>query len=150
MNNERISSLFFLLLSLFFLVASFGMPIGKPSAPGAGFLPLFLAVIMVLVSGGIAWKAFIRPQTTSSEALEKGEVIRIVLLVVGFALYCALLSVVGFYVLSLLYLIYFMKLFSVPKWWTILLVAIITTVCSYFLFELFLQIPFPKGIWWPY
>ncbi len=61
----------------------------------------------------------------------------------------ALLTPVGFPVLTLIFLIVFMKILGVPRWRTILIVAVGTTICSMLIFETWLAVPFPKGLWWP-
>ena len=148
MISDRISSLFFICISVIFLVGALCMPIGQPNEPGPGFMPLFLGVIMVLISGGLLLQGFFRPEPTSSELMNRGSIIRIALSVVGLVLYCVLLPFVGFFFVTFLFEIAYMKLFGVTKWRTILMVAITATLGAFLLFDTLLQIPFPKGSWW--
>jgi hypothetical protein len=150
MIRDRVSSLLFLSLSIIFLAASLHMPFGQFSEPGPGFMPLFLGIIMVLISGGLSLKALIRPEREApSELLEKGSIVRCALLVIGLVFYCVLLPWVGFLVLTFLFEIVLLKLFGVRKWRTILAVATAVTLGSILIFETWLQVPFPKGTWWP-
>lgn len=125
------------------------MPLGQPKEPGPGFMPFLLGLIMVLISGGLSLKALIRPEGATSELIEKGSILRVALLVVGLVIYCILLPWVGFFVLTFLFEIVFLKLFGVPKWRTILVVAIAVTLGAILIFETWLHVPFPKGVWWP-
>jgi hypothetical protein len=147
--NERVSSIFFLAVSLAFLGAVLTMPFGQPREPGPGFMPLLLSLLMVSISGGLTVTAFLRPARPAGEPLEKGTVRRITLLVVGLALYCILLPVVGFLILTVIFEAIFLKVLGVPRWRTIWTVALAATAGASLVFEIWLQIPFPKGIWWP-
>jgi len=148
-NSDRVSSLSFWVVSVAFLYASLHMPLGQPKEPGPGFMPFILGLIMVSISGGLSLKALIRPEVASSKLIEKGSILRVALLVVGLVIYCILLPWVGFFVLTFLFEIVFLKLFGVPKWRTILVVAIAVTFGAILIFETWLHVPFPKGVWWP-
>jgi hypothetical protein len=149
MISDRISSIFFLAVSLAFLAAVLPMPFGQPREPGPGFMPLLLSLLMVSISGGLTVTAFVRPGRRAGEQLEKGAARRIILLVVGLALYCVLLPAVGFLILTVIFEAIFLKVLGVPRWRTIWTVALAATVGASLVFEIWLQIPFPKGLWWP-
>lgn len=149
MIGDRLSSIFFLAVSIIFLYSTLHMPIGQPKEPGPGFMPFLLGLIMVLISGGLFLKAFIRPERASSELMEKGSIIRVALIVIGLVIYCALLPLAGFLILTFIFEAVFLKLLGVPKWRTILLVAIAVTLGTILIFETWLHVPFPKGLWWP-
>ena len=150
MISDRVSSLFFLCVSIFFLVAALRMPFGHLNEPGPGLMPVLLGLIMVLTSGGLFLQGFFRPEAISSEWVHRGSINRIVLFVVGLILYCVLLPLLGFLFVTFLFEIACMKIFDVTKWRTILLVAVAATLGTFFLFDTLLQIPFPRGVWWPY
>jgi len=145
--SDRWSSLFFLAVSLCFLAAALQMPFGQPNQPGPGFMPLLLGVIMVLTSGGLLLRGCLRGEAGPTGPVAKQAVIRIVLLVVGLVLYCVLLPVVGFFAVTFLFEVAYMKVFGVRRWRTILLAAVAATLGAYLLFEVILAIPFPKGMW---
>ena len=149
MISDRMSSLFFLAVSVAFLAAVLSMPFGQPKEPGPGFMPLLLSLLMVSISGGLTLKAFLRPDRAAEEMLEKGAGRRIIFLVVGLVLYCALLPVVGFLVLTVIFEVIFLKVLGVPRWWTIWIVALAATAGASLVFEVWLLVPFPKGLWWP-
>ena len=149
MINDRMSSLFFLAVSVAFLAAVLPMPFGQPREPGAGFMPLLLSLLMVSISGGLTLKAFVRPSQAAEEPLEKGAGRRIIFLVIGLALYCVLLPVVGFLVLTVIFEAIFLKVLGVPRWRTIWIVALAATAGASLVFEVWLLVPFPKGLWWP-
>lgn len=149
MTNERVGSLVFLIVSVAFLVAALRMPLGQLKTPGPGFMPMLLAILMVAFSGTFVCKAFLKPEKREEEPLAKGALGRVFSLILGLIAYCALLTPVGFPVLTLIFLIVFMKILGVPRWRTILIVAVGTTICSMLIFETWLAVPFPKGLWWP-
>lgn len=149
MISERVSSFFFLVLSLAFLGGVLGMPIGKANHPGPGFMPLFLSLFMAILSGVFTLKAFSHPGKPSGETEERGQNKYVILLILGLIGYCALLPFVGFLVLTFIFLVVFMRLLGVPKWSTILAFAATASIVSTLLFEIWLAVPFPKGVWWP-
>jgi len=147
--SDRMSSLFFLIVSVAFLASVLTMPLGQAKEPGPGFMPLLLSLLMVAISGGLTVKAFVRPGPAVGEPLEKGAGKRIILLVVGLALYCGLLPVVGFLVLTVIFEAIFLKVLGVPRWRTIWIVALAATAGASLVFEVWLLVPFPRGLWWP-
>jgi putative tricarboxylic transport membrane protein len=149
MTNDRVSSLVFLAISVAFLIAAAQMPLGQLKTPGAGFMPLILSIFMVAFGGAFTCKAFLRPGNTANKPMEKGALRRVFFLLLGLVAYCVLLKPVGFPVLTLIFLVVFMKILGVPRWRTILVVALVATVCAILIFETWLAIPFPRGLWWP-
>ncbi len=147
MISDRVSSLVFLCTSIFFFVAALRMPFGRLNEPGPGLLPVLLGILMVVTSGALVLQGFFRLERSVSHSLERASVNRMIVFVLGLALYCLLLPVLGFFTVTLLFEIGCMKLFGVTKWRTILSVAIAATLGAYYLFDTLLQIPFPRGVW---
>jgi hypothetical protein len=115
--------------------------------PGPGFMPLLLGIIMLIIAGGLSFRAFLL-NPPSPETIEKGSLLRVLMVVSGLILYSLLLAYIGFTVLTLLFLGVFMRLLGVKNWWTILLVSVAATVVAVLVFDKWLHVPFPKGIWW--
>lgn len=148
MISDRVSSLFFLCISIIYLVFSLQMPIGQLSQPGPGLMPFSLGVIMVLVSLGNLLRCLNLPKLNAFESINREAYVRISLLIVGLILYCVLLPLLGFFFVTFFFEIAYMKLFGVTRWRTMISVAIAVTLVTFFFFDIYLQIPFPRGIWW--
>lgn len=149
MISEWLVSLFFLVVSTVFLLATLDMPIGHTYNPGPGFLPLLLALFMVSISGGLLFRQIFQPVRGSIKLIEKGTVSRSIFLVGWLIAYWALLPLVGFFVLTFVFEAVFLKVLGVSRGRTILVVAFGAACLSILIFEIWCQIPFPKGLWWP-
>jgi len=148
MSAERVGPVCFLLISIAFLTATLCMPIGVPRSPGPGFMPLLLGGLMVLLSAGFTYNAFRRPvPRTALAPPSQGR--QVIWMILGLAAYWGLFTTLGFPLLTLSFLVLFMRLLGTTRWWLVVLVALAVTGASILIFEVWLSIPFPKGLWWP-
>lgn len=71
---------------------------------------------------------------------------KLVMFMAAIALYLALVSSIGFVILTPLFLIAMMYILGTRSWKVLLSIAVITTIFLYFFFVIWLGIPLPQGI----
>ena len=61
--------------------------------------------------------------------------------------YAFLLEFFGYLMMTLVFMLFVLKVVEPADWWTAILEAVLAAGVSYFLFEFWLKVPLPKGIW---
>ncbi len=121
----------------------------ETGAPGAGFWPFWLSLIMLLSSVWVMvnWWRSTSPPSRSTEPFMDGYSWRMMLLVGGglFA-FLGMIGWVGFYAGMSLFLIYYLRFLGKHPWRLTLLIAVLTPVFCFFFFDIAMRIVLPKGI----
>ena len=147
MSIDKLVGLFFFLLSVYVCIESYRMGLGTLANPKGGFGPFVFGVLL-----GIFSFLGIMEKTPFKKAFkEAGEAIRqwrfkgfLSTLVILFG-YIGLLQIFTFFICTCI-LIFFLYLVVEPKRVKIgILVAILSTVASYLLFKIVIQMPLPGG-----
>jgi putative tricarboxylic transport membrane protein len=133
-------------LGIAFCIFSLGLGLGNVHAPGPGFVP-FLAgglLVVLTIAALIESRPEIKVKTWSG--LFGGDRWRVVLGVLGsLFLYALVMERVGFMISTFLILLFLFKIPEGQRWRTALAASVLTMVLTYFLFEYFLRISFPRG-----
>jgi putative tricarboxylic transport membrane protein len=150
MKKERAASFIFFFVGLYGLIYSVKFPMGKLKAPGPGVFPLGLSILLCI--SGILW--FIRGKREAGERIDKidwatirqnlATPAKIVGLTAAFILS---MDHIGFLLASTLYIFFLFLWISRYKLWISTGLAIVIGVSSWYLFEKFLAVQFPSGIW---
>jgi putative tricarboxylic transport membrane protein len=146
---EKVTSLLLILFALFIGFESRKYPVGAIDNPGPGFLPLLLGVAMAVMAVALAvtvWKngndEIRRPFWPEREGLSKVALTFVVIL-----LFTALLEITGYMVNIFSLFLVLLRPIGRQKWiWSISIALGATLVC-YLLFDKWLMIPLPRGIW---
>lgn len=141
-------------LAAVFFVVSASFPTARGHDVGMAFYPRILVVLIVLLSLVVILESVMKMRGASVseeesqplfETAEGG--VRRVLLVIGLTLvYAYLLGIVGFVVVTPLYLLILMASLKAGKLWKMILISVATTLVIYVAFRIFLRIPLPIGI----
>jgi Na+-transporting methylmalonyl-CoA/oxaloacetate decarboxylase beta subunit len=157
-KREIIGALFFVCFGLFLGWQSFKYRIWGENGPRAGFFPLALAIIIVVLSSIIIVKSLIDRSDVIKSNARKEEEIRMaketgvvnyskvayyVILAVLFAL---LLTSVGFLITTSAYLLIMLKLVEKMNWKRSILWTSVSITVSYLLFVRALEVQLPWGI----
>ena len=128
-------------------------PLGTLRAPGSGFFPLALGLVLMGLAAAQAIKLRLeRPAAAPPAAAPAGatprrvdEAARRVLLFIGVAaLAAALLQPIGYVASGALLMVGLLRVFGV-RWGVAALIAALSAVASHFLFVQVLGIPMPAG-----
>jgi putative tricarboxylic transport membrane protein len=144
------SSLFWLLLSIAVITESLRMGIGTVQSPGMGFMSFWagglLAVLsLVLLLGTILKKRKGRNEAALSGAWHK----KVLFLLSALVAYSLIMPVAG-YLITTFFLMTFLYWFTDPtgiRWffWCLIL-SLLTTAGSYYVFSVLLNCQFPPGV----
>jgi putative tricarboxylic transport membrane protein len=146
-KRDVISCVVWLCISIFVFIASLRLGIGAFHSPGPGFIPFWSSIMLALFTCillGISLfkkKEAVRPADVW-KGLRWGSTI---IVVAALIFYCLALPNIG-YILATFGLM--IVLFSLGKMkpWVVILGSLLTVVLSYSLFDYFLKMPLPRGI----
>ncbi len=146
------SSLFLLALALFMAVHSMEFEIWRPGGPKAGFFPLVIAVVIIGISLAItveSWSARgTEKGTLPSEGQGKGveTPLRVFFYALLMLLFGLSIKTIGFFFVTPLFLIVLLKFVEKERWKATIMIGVLTTIASYLMFKLWLQVPLPMGL----
>jgi hypothetical protein len=142
---ERIAALVLTLIGAGAALEAWKMGLGDFHQPGPGFFPLWLSLILALVS----FSYLLTRMGTDSKPVAlwtKETWVRPTLAAGIMFAFANLLGWLGFFSSTFFLFVVWLVIIEREKWSTIGLVSVLGTLCLYFVFTLFLKIPLPKGI----
>jgi hypothetical protein len=113
--------------------------------PQAGYFPFYIGVIICvasLINLGVAVAA---KQGRDKVFVQVDQLKLVLAVLVPTAIYAALIKPIGLYEASVLFIAYFMRWLGKYPWWKIAAVGIGNSLFFLIIFELWFQIPLPKG-----
>jgi putative tricarboxylic transport membrane protein len=140
--------LIWMALGAAFGIGSIGLGLGDLHKPGPGFMPFLTGVLLALLG------LFLTVQNAGKPyGRKEGERVSLrpfwakgaCSLIVSF-LYAFLLEPLGFLVATFLLFFSLFKVMGARKWLTPILVSFLAVSASYFIFNVWLRIEFPRGI----
>lgn len=151
MRYDKISSLVWLIASIAIILGSFTYSYGSWAHPGPAFLPLWCGIIMAALSFIIFIQGIRKDKLEAKEKEESSFFTTrwsklIAALFILFA-YAFLLETFGFLMMTFVFMLFVLKVVEPTKWRTTVIVSVLTTTFSYFLFESWLKVPMPRGFW---
>lgn len=149
MKNEKvIASIIFIIVSGLFFALSLDFPsVAQPNDVGPAFIPRISAGFLTLLSIILFIQGIIEIKNKEQESESLYHHIFLVLVVMILTiLYVFLIPILGFYIVSGLFIIIYLILSKIRKVSLILAIAIGTNLFVYLFFELTLKVPVPSGI----
>lgn len=145
---DRMSTIFFLVLATAICVESIRVGLGSLSNPGPGLLPLGCGLILGILSLIVFARTFKKSEAVRAILWEPGTRWRNLFLAI-FSLigYAFLIELLGFYFITFVWASFVCRWVGRMRWKTTLITSVVATASSYLLFEQFLNVRFPKGIW---
>jgi putative tricarboxylic transport membrane protein len=157
-KREIIGALFFVCFGLFLGWQSFKYRIWAQTGPRAGFFPLAIAIIIVVLSLIIIVQALLnRSDVIKSQAREEEQIrmaketgvvsySKVAYYVILAVLFALLLTSVGFLITTSAYLLIMLKLVEKMNWKRSILWTSVSITVSYLLFVRALDVQLPWGI----
>jgi hypothetical protein len=111
--------------------------------PRAGYFPFYVGLLIciaALVNGARAMLV-----SRDKTFVEVGQLKLVLTVLVPTAVYVATVSWIGIYVSSAVLIGLFMRWLGKYAWWKVLAVSVGTSVALFLVFELWFQVPLPKG-----
>ena len=144
---DRVSTIFILGFALFICAESYRLGPGSFSQPGPGFLPLgsglVIGILALLLFCGVGRKKRGMKPDPSAGGIAWRKVGGVLASLIAYA---GLLNVLGFHVVNVLWLGFVCKGMGKMGWAAALGISLGSAFLSYLLFEYYLAIRFPRGV----
>ena len=149
MWHYYIGSILMILVGIYVATGAIRLGVGSVSKPGAGFIFLWLAIILAalavidLVTTVIANNK----KNTIRKPLWKGfRWGKVILVLAGVGVYAIVLDILGFILSTFLVLFFLFKVVEPVKWRDAIIGSLLTIAVVYAVFGIWLKVPFPSGI----
>ena len=125
------------------------MPIGTFRMAGTGMFPLFLGILLMILSGVFVLRIFFQgkeKQVGKEASVEFSESpVQLILFLGTMVLATLFFSRLGYPLTSFLLVLGLLRTLGIKRWGLNILISLVTAAGSYFLFVKWLDIPMPKG-----
>lgn len=146
----KIGSILFILFGAFIIFESRKYSMGRLDNPGPGFFPFLLGIAILFMSIALFIKilknAKIEGQS-SSYWPPRGGLMKVSLIFLVLLLFTLFFEVTGYLINIFVLFLILLKPVGKQKWFTTLLISFGATFISYLLFDRWLMLPLPRGIW---
>ncbi len=145
---DQITAIVLLLFSAFIIEESSRMTLFVEFAPGYGFFPFWLGVLMAILSIMLLVDALRRPDAADDVASfpSKPVLINVILIMASLGLYAFLMEIAGYILDTLVLAVLLLGVVEREKPRTTLIAAVSMTAALYVIFQLILGVSLPKGI----
>ncbi|HWQ61596.1 MAG TPA: tripartite tricarboxylate transporter TctB family protein [Negativicutes bacterium] len=125
-----------------FLWGATGLRYASPVGPGPGLFPVWLSVILIILSFLYIWESKVKEIILLSDVLPKGKELKSLLgIVVAPVVFMIVVPFTGFCIAGTVLML--MLLLRAYKWHTALAISVVTSVLTFLLFQSFLDVPLP-------
>jgi putative tricarboxylic transport membrane protein len=146
MSHDRISSIFFLAISIAVFTGSVQLGIGTPRQPGPGFITFGASGLLGIISLIIFLRTLIKKEQ-SRAATFRGTLWRRVVLsgimILGYAL---VMPILGYLITTFLLMFLLYSMIHEQKWYWVIISSLLSSLGSYYLFSKLLNCQFPDGL----
>ena len=148
-TKNRWSSLFWLIFAIAFCFASMQLPFGTLYQAGPGFFPFLAGAILAFLSLLNFFQAMkVQGEEKKKESLpgeiSYGNILLTLAILVAFPF---LLGFLGFGVTTFVFFVFLLRVIEPQKWPFTLGGAGLFAVLAYFVFQVWLKVKFPLGLW---
>jgi len=145
---DPLSSLVWFSLALFICIESSRLPLGSFRDPGPGFWPLGAGIILGLLSAiNYGQSRLGKSEQVLETWYSKDRWKKLILILVSLLGYAICLEIFGFLTSTFLLLVFLFRCIEPQKWIWVTGGSAIASFTSYAVFELWLKVQLPKGIW---
>ena len=134
-----------LVLSFLYLWGALGYSRGTINQPGPGLYPLFVGVLLVVASIGSIVTDFVKPAQSELEIPKGKDLVRVLTVLGGAVAYGLLLPYAGHLLSSMLTIFVVLHAMKLSSWSLKIGVTILIALGSYYLFDILLRVPLPRG-----
>jgi putative tricarboxylic transport membrane protein len=113
--------------------------------PRPGYFPFYIGLILCVASLVNAGRALLLRDADNKAFVEVGQLKLVLSVLVPTVLYAVLVTWIGIYVSSVLFIAFFMRWLGKYAWWKVVGVSLGTAVVIYLVFEKWFKVPLPKG-----
>ena len=113
--------------------------------PRPGYFPFYIGLLICVASVVNLVRALAVPAEKNKAFVQVGQLKLVLTVLIPTAIYAALVTWIGIYVSSVLFIGFFMRWLGKYPWWKVVVVSLVTMVVFYVVFELWFKVPLPKG-----
>ncbi|MGA7983604.1 MAG: tripartite tricarboxylate transporter TctB family protein [Burkholderiales bacterium] len=113
--------------------------------PQTGYFPFYVGLMLCAASVINFIRGLLIDKEKNRAFVEVGQLKLVLSVLVPSSVFVALVSWLGIYVSSILYIAFFMRWLGKYPWWKVLLVSFGTMAAFYVIFEIWFLVPLPKG-----
>lgn len=148
-RSEKISSALWILFSLLLIYETRRYSIGTIDNPGPGFLPLLLGIVLGTMSIIHLLKVWFKKGVRTESVLwpDREGLIKISSIFIFLLLFALLLEITGYLVNIFLFFLILLRPIGKQRWVWSLSISMGATLVSYLLFDWWLKLPLPRGMW---
>jgi len=113
--------------------------------PQPGYFPFYIGILICIAAAAILVRAARNSSLAAESFVSRGELKKILTVLIPTVVYVSLIAYFGFYVASTVYIAYFMWHLGKYSWIKTVPVAVGVSVAFFLIFEVWFQVPLPKG-----
>jgi len=113
--------------------------------PLPGYFPFYIGLLICISSGMVLFRAIRNRALAEESFVSRGELKKILVVLVPSIVYVAVIAYLGFYVSSILFIAYFMRSLGKYSWLMVVSVPVGVIVAFFLTFEIWFSVPLPKG-----
>lgn len=113
--------------------------------PLPGYFPFYVGLLICISSGMVLFRAIRNRALAEESFVSRGELKKILVVLVPSIIYVAVIAYLGFYVSSILFIAYFMRSLGKYSWLMVVSVPVGVIVAFFLTFEIWFSVPLPKG-----
>lgn len=146
-DRDLVSSLFWLLTSIYVFIESARLGIGTLQEPGMGFMSFGVSGLLGIFSLILFLRAHLRKEEVKIKFASSGMLgVRVFMVLIALLLYARLLPVGGYLPSTFLLMTFLFWVVQPRKVWRVLILSFLTTIITYYLFSVWLNCQFPSGL----
>jgi hypothetical protein len=146
-SAELVVAVLFLAVGAIVITDSLRLGFGwqEVHGPRPGYFPFIIGVIMCASALFNFGRALMMHGGRNRTFVEAGQLKMVLAVLVPSAVFAALVTWIGIYVASVLFIAFFMRWLGKYAWWKVAAVSLGTAVVLYLVFEKWFKVPLPKG-----
>lgn len=144
-GHDRISSIVLIIIGMIYCFASVRIDLGTFRSPGPGLVPFLAGVFLVLSLLPTLISSIFEKKLKVLSPVEPVSLRKGIKAIIGFSVYTFFLPILGYIIGTFLLMLFFFKGVETLKWKWAVIAAILTTLASYMIFDIWLQSMLPVG-----
>jgi len=113
--------------------------------PRPGYFPFYIGLIICVSALVNMVRALLVPAEKGKAFVLVGQLKLVLAVLIPTAIYAVLVTWIGIYVSSVLFIGFFMRWLGKYPWWKVAAVSLGAAVAFYLIFEIWFKVPLPKG-----
>jgi putative tricarboxylic transport membrane protein len=113
--------------------------------PRPGYFPFYIGLLICIASVVNFARALMLRGDRNKPFVQVGQLKMVLAVLIPTAIYAFLVTWIGIYASSVLFIGFFMRWLGKYPWWKVVLVSLITVAVFFMVFEMWFKVPLPKG-----